>query len=675
MKKWLWLFLLVPILSWAQYPSLTYHGALTVSGGSASNCLGATPTAGSCINIPNLNGAYGATFEEIPVGSPSAVSVTVQGCMYGGTCDSAADTNTSTSAANRGVTFSKVYNFFIIVGTFSGGTTPSIKVNTTVSAAANHSGNGSFTAAGDLSGTSTSQEVIGLLDNALPGLTTGFLNWTGSAWALSAAGSGTINNAAQYGETYYSASGTTNTLSGLAAPTTNGTYYQGYSISGGAAAAPTNLQLGIGGRAITGAATTDTILYSDAGGVIDHDQAASGTLVETIPTTTTLGNTTFGFKYCNQSAQTDTVKATTFTIQVNSSAAVAGATGFTVASEACYLIKVDPNNATQWLANGGSAGAGTVTSFSSGNLSPLFTTSVATQTTTPAQTFSLSNAGVGTFLGNNTSAAAGPAYVTLSAVNPQTATYQVLASDFSAYKTITVASGTFTITLVASGAQPTNGQYISIVNYGSGVVTIARSGQNINGAAANLTLNAGSAANPTGATVWSDGTNYFAAVDEDNSNTGTVTSVAASAPLGGGTITTSGTLTCTTCTTNAAAATSNHVMVGGGSQAIVAATNTTDDNTTFTTTDTSGVKSPVFTSTGNTAGFIDFPQGSDSGSVAPCSTANSICEEAPTSVTAQKRIKAGAPGTGFTLWTNSSGTMSRPSWHIGNKHCTSLNRC
>ena len=48
---------------------------------------------------------------------------------------------------------------------------------------------------------------------------------------------------------------------------------------------------------------------------------------------------------------------------------------------------------------------------------------------------------------------------------------------------------------------------------------------------------------------------------------GTVTSIATTAPLGGGTITTTGTLTCTTCTTNAAALTANAPVIGGGSQA------------------------------------------------------------------------------------------------------------
>ncbi len=94
--------------------------------------------------------------------------------------------------------------------------------------------------------------------------------------------------------------------------------------------------------------------------------------------------------------------------------------------------------------------------------------------------------------------------------NAQTSTYQVLAADFSGYKTIIVASGTFTITLVASGAQPATGQSIRVINYGSGVVTIARSGQNINGGTATLVLAAGSAAAPTDAFVVSNGTNYFA---------------------------------------------------------------------------------------------------------------------------------------------------------------------
>ncbi len=97
-------------------------------------------------------------------------------------------------------------------------------------------------------------------------------------------------------------------------------------------------------------------------------------------------------------------------------------------------------------------------------------------------------------------------------VNPQTSTYQVLLSDFQTCSAITVASGTFTITLVDVATQPINGTCIWIVNYGSGVITVARSGQNINGSTSSLTISAGSASAPNGLFVVSDGSNYFAQV-------------------------------------------------------------------------------------------------------------------------------------------------------------------
>ncbi len=63
-----------------------------------------------------------------------------------------------------------------------------------------------------------------------------------------------------------------------------------------------------------------------------------------------------------------------------------------------------------WVLTTSGGGSGTVTSFSAGTLSPIFSTSVATATTTPALSFALTNAAAGTVLGNATGSAAGPTY-------------------------------------------------------------------------------------------------------------------------------------------------------------------------------------------------------------------------------------------------------------------------
>jgi hypothetical protein len=57
------------------------------------------------------------------------------------------------------------------------------------------------------------------------------------------------------------------------------------------------------------------------------------------------------------------------------------------------------------------AGGGTVTNFTSGNLSPLFTTSVATSSSTPALSFSLSTVAAHQFLGNHNISPAVPTFI------------------------------------------------------------------------------------------------------------------------------------------------------------------------------------------------------------------------------------------------------------------------
>lgn len=92
----------------------------------------------------------------------------------------------------------------------------------------------------------------------------------------------------------------------------------------------------------------------------------------------------------------------------------------------------------------------------------------------------------------------------------KSATYAMIPADFTQFTTFVVPSGTFTLTLVPNTTQPPAGQFVHVINYGAGVVTLARNGQNLNGGTTSLTLPAGSATQPTAAFVVSDGTHYYA---------------------------------------------------------------------------------------------------------------------------------------------------------------------
>jgi hypothetical protein len=116
-KIWLLLLLLVASAA-AQVPVSITSAPLTASG---------------TFVVANPGAFTSAMFSETPSGSPTSVSVTVQGCMQGATlttnCDAAASTNTSTSTVNLNVNFSKIYDYFLVtVGTLSGGTSPTMTI-------------------------------------------------------------------------------------------------------------------------------------------------------------------------------------------------------------------------------------------------------------------------------------------------------------------------------------------------------------------------------------------------------------------------------------------------------------------------------------------------------------------------------------------------------------------
>ena len=191
---------------------------------------------------------------------------------------------------------------------------------------------------------------------------------------------------------------------------------------------------------------------------------------------------------------------------------------------------------TQWTTLGG--GSGTVTSFSAGDLSPLFTTSVANATTAPALTFSLSAATSNTWFGNSGGLGT-PA--------------------FNAAGALTAANDTnVTLTL---GGTPTTAllKAASITAGWSGTLAVARGGTGAATAAAGTVFannTTGTAApafvtnpritalpNLTGnGFVKTSSGNGTLSVDTSTYLTAAVTNVATTSPITGGPITDTGTI-------------------------------------------------------------------------------------------------------------------------------------
>ncbi len=265
---------------------------------------------------------------------------------------------------------------------------------------------------------------------------------------------------------------------------------------------------------------------------------------------------------------------------------------------------------TLTITGSGGGGGGTVTSFSAGTLSPLFTTSVATATTTPALSFALSAASADTvFMGSAT-----PSYVAVNncgsanqALSYNTTTHAwgcqtistggAVTSVFTRTGAVTAQSGDYGLGQIGNPAATTSFSYalnqggtwtfsgagrfnilgtpLQLGSVGTGTGTLDFFGTTSGNAQISVADAAGTpnkillptATGGAGTVLSTDGANpqqlsWIAA------GTGTVTSVATTAPITGGTITTTGTIACATCVTSAAALTSPLHVFGQGSQAV-----------------------------------------------------------------------------------------------------------
>lgn len=111
-------------------------------------------------------------------------------------------------------------------------------------------------------------------------------------------------------------------------------------------------------------------------------------------------------------------------------------------------------------ATGGGGGSGTVTSFSAGALSPLFTTSVATATTTPALTFTLSTFGANSVLAGPTSGSPAPPTVrALVAGDIPALSYQPIGNYITALTGDVTASGPGSVTATLANTAVAAGSY------------------------------------------------------------------------------------------------------------------------------------------------------------------------------------------------------------------------
>jgi hypothetical protein len=146
MKLLLPLILLFSMAAWGQNCRATY--SVPVGGGSsptpvltACALTVTTSTSGTVLRVNNNVQGLTPSFEYLITGSPVSVSIVMAGCKNGGTCDTL-DTYATVANSIRAPTVTKVYDYFTITPTWSGGTSPTFTSNSTITLSRVNGGGG-----------------------------------------------------------------------------------------------------------------------------------------------------------------------------------------------------------------------------------------------------------------------------------------------------------------------------------------------------------------------------------------------------------------------------------------------------------------------------------------------------------------------------------------------------
>ena len=163
---------------------------------STGNCVQGAPfcndsqtiiTSGSTIIVGGNGGLIGS-FEEIFNGSPATVSVVIQGCLTAGTC-STIDTNTVATNTVRTLNFSVVYAYFKVTASWTGGTNPSVQINTRLTTAGLP-----FGSSGTISGQTANTIPLATASTTIGSSTGITINGSGSSQVIGASGNLTLND-------------------------------------------------------------------------------------------------------------------------------------------------------------------------------------------------------------------------------------------------------------------------------------------------------------------------------------------------------------------------------------------------------------------------------------------------------------------------------------------------